>query len=154
MSMSHEECGVFGIYAPGQPVAELTYKGLLALQHRGQDAAGIAVSDGVDITVVKGVGTVNEALSVCRVLSGLPEGDLASGHVRYATNTTATLEEQFLAAQPMAGRVNQHPFVLSQNGHTINAEELERDHDKVDGPVTDGDLITQLVTDAGSGEKR
>src|SRR5215203_7190035 len=76
-------CGVFGVYAPGQPVAHLTYLGLFALQHRGQESAGMAVSDGADVTVVKDQGLV-AAVFDDRTLAGL-DGILAIGHCRYST---------------------------------------------------------------------
>ena len=71
-----EACGVFGVYAPGQPVAKLTYFGLFALQHRGQESAGIAVSDGETITVVKDMGLVTQVFDE-RKLAPL---DGSSGH--------------------------------------------------------------------------
>ena len=74
-----EACGVFGVYAPGQPVAHLTYLGLYALQHRGQESAGIAVSDGETITVVKDMGLVTQVFDE-RTLAPL-DGHLAIGHV-------------------------------------------------------------------------
>src|SRR5438132_11635207 len=78
-----DSCGVFGVYAPGQPVAQLTYAGLYALQHRGQESAGLAVSDGDTITVVKDMGLVTNAFDQ-RTLAPL-QGHLAIGHVRYST---------------------------------------------------------------------
>lgn len=138
-----EACGVFGIYAPNQPVAELTYRGLLALQHRGQDAAGIAVSDGDTIKVIKNTGLVEEALNHGSVLSGFAPAEFASGHVRYSTSHTNP-QEAIQGAQPMFGEARGVSFTLSQNGHTINAEELEREMEP-DRHVTDGELITDLV---------
>ncbi len=144
--MSHEECGVFGIYAPGRDVAALTYRGLIALQHRGQDAAGVAVSNGQDIQVVKDVGLVTEALANGTVLDSLHDGEFASGHVRYSTSKTYTYDEKVRAAQPIIGKRDNRSFALSQNGHTINAEELERESDDTHQPVTDGELIAQLIS--------
>src|ERR687886_2976103 len=76
-------CGVFGIHAPGRDVARLTYFGLFALQHRGQESAGIAVSDGARLTVLRDMGLVNQVFSEEK-LRGL-RGDLAIGHTRYST---------------------------------------------------------------------
>ena len=83
-----DACGVFGVYAPGQPVAHLTYLGLYALQHRGQESAGIAVSDGETITVVKDMGLVTQVFDE-RSLAPL-DGHLAIGHVRYSTTGSST----------------------------------------------------------------
>ena len=77
------ECGVFGVYAPNQPVAHLSYLGLYAIQHRGQESAGIAVSDGQTITVVKDMGLVSNVFDD-KTLAALP-GHLAIGHTRYST---------------------------------------------------------------------
>ena len=81
-------CGVFGVYTPGQPVAQTTYQGLYALQHRGQESAGIAVSDGQTITVVKDMGLVTQVFDE-RNLVPL-DGHLAIGHVRYSTTGSST----------------------------------------------------------------
>ena len=87
-----EACGVFGVYAPGQPVAHLTYLGLFALQHRGQESAGMAVSDGADVTVVKDQGLV-AAVFDDRTLAGL-DGHLAIGHCRYSTTGSSHLAQR------------------------------------------------------------
>ena len=79
-----EACGVFGVYAPGRKVANLTFDGLFALQHRGQESAGMAVSDGDTVTVVKDMGLVATVFDE-RKLSGL-QGHLAIGHTRYSTH--------------------------------------------------------------------
>jgi amidophosphoribosyltransferase len=90
----HEECGVFGVWAPGEDVAKLTYYGLYALQHRGQEAAGIAVSDGRRTVVFKDLGLVSQVFDE-QVLSSL-KGHLAVGHCRYSTTGSTTWEN----AQP------------------------------------------------------
>lgn len=144
-SQNQEACGVFGVYAPDQPVAALTYRALLALQHRGQDAAGIAVSDGATISVVKDIGLVEEALDHGSALSGLGEADFASGHVRYSTSH-ARSSDPIRGAQPIFGEAAGTAFTLSQNGHTINCEELERKAG-FDQGITDGELIAQIIAD-------
>src|ERR687891_2087030 len=110
--------GVFGVYAPGQPVANLTYFGLFALQHRGQESAGIAVSDGETITVVKDMGLVNQVFDERR-LAPL-EGHLAIGHVRYSTTGSSTWRN----AQPVYRSVADAGFALGHNGNLTNTEEL------------------------------
>ncbi|MEI6253579.1 MAG: amidophosphoribosyltransferase, partial [Mycobacteriaceae bacterium] len=78
-----EECGVFGVWAPGEEVAKLTYYGLYALQHRGQEAAGIAVGDGSQVLVFKDLGLVSQVFDE-QTLAAMP-GHVAVGHCRYST---------------------------------------------------------------------
>jgi amidophosphoribosyltransferase len=153
-----EECGVFGIYAPGQDVAALSYNALFNLQHRGQDAAGIAVIDRdrpESILCVNGRGKIEEALQSSRVLAGLPESDMASASVRYSTIDTRSREEQDGAAMPLIGGGNGgSKFSLSYNGHLANFEELRAEHPSSAHCYTDGQLMTHLIgeqTKAGVG---
>ncbi|HHV65269.1 MAG TPA: amidophosphoribosyltransferase [Peptococcaceae bacterium] len=113
-----EECGVFGIYAPEQEVAQLTYYGLYALQHRGQESAGIAVSDGRRIQHYKGMGLVSEVFTA-EVLSGL-KGKMAIGHVRYSTTGSSHLSN----AQPLVVYFQKGMIALAHNGNLTNALEL------------------------------
>jgi amidophosphoribosyltransferase len=113
-----EACGVFGVYAPGQPVATLTFFGLFALQHRGQESAGIAVSDGETITVVKDMGLVTQAFDERR-LAPL-QGHLAIGHVRYSTTGTSTWGN----AQPVYRSTGDAGFAVGHNGNLTNTAEL------------------------------
>ena len=92
-----DECGVFGVWAPGEEVAKLAYYGLYALQHRGQESAGIATSNGQQILVYKDMGLVSQVFDD-QALSNLA-GHIAVGHVRYATQGATTWEN----AQPMLG---------------------------------------------------
>ena len=89
-----EECGVFGVWAPGEDVAKLTYYGLYALQHRGQEAAGMAVSDGSTVLVYKDLGLVAQVFDEATLSS--MRGHLAIGHTRYSTTGSSTWEN----AQP------------------------------------------------------
>jgi amidophosphoribosyltransferase len=135
-----EACGVFGVYAPGQPVAHLTYLGLYALQHRGQEAAGMAVSDGTTITVVKEQGLVANAFDD-RTLAALT-GHLAVGHTRYSTTGSTTWRN----AQPCYRSTGDLEFVLGHNGNLVNTEALAKDAGMLPGTVTsDSDLIAELV---------
>ena len=113
-----DACGVFGVYAPGQPVAHLSYLGLYALQHRGQESAGIAVSDGETITVVKDMGLVTQVFDERR-LAPL-EGHLAIGHVRYSTTGSSTWRN----AQPVYRSVGEAGIALGHNGNLTNTVEL------------------------------
>lgn len=134
------ECGVFGVYAPNQPVAHLTYLGLYALQHRGQESAGIAVSDGETITVMKEMGLVSNAFDD-RTLAALP-GHLAIGHVRYSTTGSSTWRN----AQPFYRAVGDHTFALGHNGNLTNTEELADEAGMLPGSVcSDSDLVAELI---------
>ena len=98
-----EECGVFGVWAPGEEISRLTYFGLYALQHRGQESAGIATTDGSKILVYKDLGLVSQVFDD-RSLSNLT-GHMAVGHVRYAT----TGESGYDRAGPRPGRYADRP---------------------------------------------
>jgi amidophosphoribosyltransferase len=134
------ECGVFAVYAPGQPVAHLTYLGLYALQHRGQESAGMAVSDGESVTVVKDMGLVSNAFDD-RMLAALT-GHLAIGHTRYST----TGSSQWCNAQPFYRNVGDHSFALAHNGNLVNTGELVEELGMFPGSVTsDSDLVAEMI---------
>lgn len=116
----HDECGVFGVWAPGEDVARLTYFGLYALQHRGQQSAGIAASDGRNIMVYKDLGLVSQVFTD-QALSPLV-GHLAIGHVRYAT-TGANVWEN---AQPTLGPTATGSIALAHNGNLTNTVALRQ----------------------------
>jgi len=116
-----EECGLFGVYAPEREVARLTYYGLYALQHRGQESAGIAVSDGRKIQLHKGMGLVSEVFSP-EILHGL-QGKMAIGHVRYST-TGSSLPAN---AQPLAVYFQKGMMALAHNGNLTNAVDLREE---------------------------
>jgi amidophosphoribosyltransferase len=138
-----EACGVFGVYAPGQPVAHLTYLGLFALQHRGQESAGMAVSDGTAVTVVKDQGLVASVFDD-RTLAGL-EGHVAIGHCRYSTTGSSTWRN----AQPAYRGVDERHFALGHNGNLTNTETLAEAAGMLPGTVTsDTDLVAELLAGA------
>jgi amidophosphoribosyltransferase len=144
-----EECGVFGIYLPGEPgikATALTYNALHTLQHRGQDAAGIHVQtpEGY-IRGYKDVGLLKDAMQDGDHLRGLPAANIASGHVRYGTSTAKSLSERRNAAQPMLGGQNGSKFALSHNGHLINFDELRAASPQPDRSYTDSQLITNAI---------
>src|SRR5687767_4968174 len=108
-----EECGVFGVYGPDEDVARLTYFGLYALQHRGQESAGIAVSDGDDVLVYSKLGLVTQVFDE-KVLDGLT-GTHAIGHVRYSTTGSSGRVEN---AQPaFMTRRDGGSIALGHNGN-------------------------------------
>nr|WP_245792503.1 amidophosphoribosyltransferase [Bowdeniella nasicola] len=113
-----DECGVFGVWAPGEEVARLTYFGLYALQHRGQESAGIATCDGHTILVYKDMGLVSQVFDD-QALSSLP-GHMAIGHVRYATTGASTWEN----AQPMLGPTASGTVAVAHNGNLTNTAQL------------------------------
>jgi amidophosphoribosyltransferase len=142
----HEECGVFGVWAPGEEVAKLAYFGLYALQHRGQEAAGIAVSDGSQVLVFKDLGLVSQVFDE-KVLSSLT-GHIAVGHCRYSTTGSTTWEN----AQPtFRTTASGSSLALGHNGNLVNTADLVIQARKVgvrNGATTDSDLITGLLAAA------
>lgn len=137
-----EECGVFGIYAPAEEVARLTYYGLFALQHRGQESAGIAVSDGHNIMVHKGMGLVSEVFSD-RMIADL-RGKMAIGHVRYSTTGASLLAN----AQPLVVHYQKGMMALAHNGNLTNAAALREELAKngaVFQTTVDSEVIINLI---------
>ena len=116
--LPQDECGVFGVWAPGEEVAKLTYYGLYALQHRGQEAAGIATSDGHRLVVYKDVGLVSQVFDESALAS--LTGHLAVGHCRYSTTGRNT----WMNAQPTLGGTSDGTVALGHNGNLINTAEL------------------------------
>ena len=118
-----DECGVFGIYAAGTDLdaANFTYLGLHALQHRGQESAGIVATDGKTLHVHRGMGLVGDIFTAA-VLDGL-KGGAAIGHVRYSTAGASHLKN----AQPIAIQYAGGALALAHNGNLVNAEQLRHD---------------------------
>ncbi|MBV9651389.1 MAG: amidophosphoribosyltransferase [Pseudonocardiales bacterium] len=141
-----EECGVFGVWAPGEEVAKLAYFGLYALQHRGQEAAGIAVSDGSQVLVFKDLGLVSQVFDE-QVLSSLT-GHIAVGHCRYSTTGSTTWEN----AQPTFHTTAAGSgLALGHNGNLVNTTDLlvqARKGGVRNAATTDSDLITGLLAAA------
>ena len=115
-----EACGVFAVYAPGEDVARLTFFGLFQLQHRGQESAGIAVSDGNRISLYKNMGLVNQVFDEPNLLR--LQGDFAIGHTRYSTTGSSSLAN----AQPIVAALppNGGSLALAHNGNLTNVLEL------------------------------
>lgn len=134
----NEECGVFGVYAPGKPVSQLTYFGLFALQHRGQEGCGMAVSNGTHIDFYKSIGLVSEVFKQ-DILNKL-DGHIAIGHVRYST-TGANSE---LNTQPIVARYLQGQLALAHNGNLTNAGEL-RTKLATNGSVFQTTIDTEVI---------
>ena len=135
-----EACGVFGVLASDNPVAHQTYLGLYALQHRGQESAGIAVSNGENVTVVKDMGLVSSAFDD-RILAAL-EGNIAIGHTRYSTTGSSS----WRASQPFYRDVGNLEFALAHNGNLVNTAQLAEKAGMLEGTVTsDSDLVAELL---------
>ncbi len=137
-----EECGVFGIYGRGEDVARLAYFGLFALQHRGQESAGIAVSDGVTIKFHKEMGLVTQVFDegVLRDLTGF----MAVGHTRYSTTGSSILRN----AQPLICSSAVGTIAVAHNGNLVNTETL-REELIVEGiefsTSSDSEVIAKLI---------
>ena len=145
MSQIHEECGVFGIFAPQkQDVASTAYYALFALQHRGQESAGIVVNDDGVFRAYKDVGLVNDVFTA-ETLKNLGEGNMAIGHVRYSTTGNGGREN----AQPIVVNHLKGNMALAHNGNLINASEL-RDELEGDGSIfhttSDSEVISYIIT--------
>jgi len=128
-----DACGIFGVWAPGEEVAKLTYYGLYALQHRGQESAGMAVSNGSQILVYKDMGLVAQVFDETSLES--LKGHIAVGHCRYSTTGGSTWEN----AQPTLGATSGGTVALGHNGNLTNSLELR-------------DLVAERYGAAASGE--
>jgi amidophosphoribosyltransferase len=141
-----EACGLFGVWAPGEDIARLTYFGLFALQHRGQESAGIAVSDGQTILVYKELGLVSQVFNEA-TLSTL-QGDLGIGHTRYSTTGSTTWDN----AQPAFKTDGARSIALGHNGNLVNTAELAASAGRSSTATTDSDLVATFLasqTDRG-----
>ena len=135
-----EACGVFGVYAPGQAVAHLTYLGMYALQHRGQESAGMAVSDGETLMVDKDMGLVSNVFNDRRLAS--LQGHIAIGHTRYSTTGSSTWQN----AQPVYRNAGGTQLALAHNGNLTNTEALAEEAGMLPGTVaSDSDLVAELL---------
>jgi amidophosphoribosyltransferase len=135
-----DACGVFGVWAPGEEVSKLTYYGLYALQHRGQESAGIAVSEGSRILVYKDMGLVAQVFD--ESVLGTLRGHLAIGHCRYSTTGASVWEN----AQPTLSSAEGGGLALAHNGNLINTPQLaERLAPGTIRATTDTEVLTALL---------
>ena len=142
-----DACGVFGVWAPGEDVAKLTYYGLYALQHRGQESAGIAVSNGRQILVFKDMGLVSQVFDETTLAS--LQGHVAVGHARYSTTGASTWHN----AQPTFHPTATGSIALAHNGNLINTADLAEmitDDEHLDirmppASTNDTSVVTQLL---------
>jgi amidophosphoribosyltransferase len=139
MDRPHEACGVFGIHAPGLDVSRITFFGLYALQHRGQESAGIVTTDGSgDLSDRRDVGLVNQVFTE-RDLRAL-KGFAAIGHTRYSTTGSNRIEN----VQPMMGRSDLGAFAIGHNGNLTNTVFL-RDRLIAEGETFDSSSDTEVI---------
>ena len=136
-------CGIFGIHARNEDVANLTYFGLFALQHRGQESAGIAVGNGHSVVIHRDMGLVNQVFSPGQLAE--MNGVVALGHARYSTTGASRAEN----AHPLPIR---HPVLgpaaIAHNGNLLNAESIRRDLE-AQGVVFETSLAAPQSTSAG-----
>jgi amidophosphoribosyltransferase len=141
-----DECGVFGVWAPGEEVAKLTFFGLYALQHRGQEAAGMAVSDGSSVLVYKDLGLVSQVFDEATLAS--LKGHIAVGHNRYSTTGSANWENAQPSFRTTASGTG---LALGHNGNLVNTADLARQVAELPfadvgmGASSDSDLVTALL---------
>ncbi len=138
----HESCGVFGVYAPSEDVARLTFFALFALQHRGQESAGIATTDGKKIRVYARMGLVSQVFSEDS-LSQLT-GDIAIGHNRYSTRGSSRISN----VQPLIAGKGSNTIAIAHNGNIVNVEHLYKelsDQGYVFHTSTDTEVIANLI---------
>jgi len=143
---AQDECGVFGVWAPGEDVAKLTFYGLYALQHRGQESAGIATSDGERIFVYKDMGLVSQVFTESDLAT--LTGNLAIGHCRYSTTGSSTWNN----AQPTLRATNHGTLALAHNGNLTNTGDLAeqiakltKDNQDSIQATTDTEIMTALI---------
>ncbi|WP_244990352.1 amidophosphoribosyltransferase [Clostridium algidicarnis] len=141
-----EECGVFGVYSKSSlDVAKVTYYGLYALQHRGQESSGIAVSDGKNMNIHKSMGLVSEAFDE-KSLSSL-KGNASIGHVRYSTTGSSNI----INAQPILTNCKFGSMAIAHNGNLVNAEvikELLEDGGNIFQTSIDSEVVLSLIARA------
>jgi len=143
-----EECGVFGVWAPGEDVAKLTYYGLYALQHRGQEAAGIATGDGSQVLVFKDLGLVSQVFDEQTL--GAMQGHVAIGHCRYSTTGSTTWENSQPIFRTTAAGTG---VALGHNGNLVNTADLASearelglmDSRRAGGATSDSDVVGALL---------
>jgi amidophosphoribosyltransferase len=141
-----DACGVFGVWAPGEEVAKLSFYGLYALQHRGTESAGIATSDGERILIFKDMGLVSQVFTEGDLAT--LKGNLAIGHCRYSTTGSST----WVNAQPTLRPTKYGTLALAHNGNLTNTgdlaelvQKLEGSATSMSGVTTDTEIMTALI---------
>lgn len=140
----HEACGIVGIYAPGNNVARMAYFGLYALQHRGQESAGIAVSDGATIACYREMGLISSIFD--EDVLGKLTGYIAVGHTRYSTTGSSAV----VNAQPLLERADFGEVTLAHNGNLTNTDALREtlDAQTVLQATSDSEILAKAIVQA------
>src|SRR3954465_14498994 len=138
-----EACGLFGVWAPGEDISRLIYFGLFALQHRGQESAGMAISDRRNILVYRELGLVAQVFDEA-TLSTL-QGDLGIGHTRYSTTGSTTWDN----AQPAFKTDGTRGLALGHNGNLVNTRRLAEETGRPQNgrSTTDSDVVATMIVD-------
>src|ERR1035437_5841043 len=146
---ANESCGVFGIYGPGEDVARITFFGLYALQHRGQESAGIVAADGERLIAHTRMGLVAQVFNEEDLLA--LQGHIAVGHTRYSTTGSSKIHN----AQPIVVRTGKSELALAHNGNLVNTASL-RDELIDQGfqfrTSTDSEVIARMFNDGVGGD--
>lgn len=140
----HEECGIFAVFAPGEDVARMTFFGLFALQHRGQESAGIAVSDGQAIRMHKEMGLVTQVFTEDELAQ--LKGHISIGHTRYSTTGSSVIQN----AQPLQCILSTGTVAVAHNGNLINTAELREEMEARGIPfetTNDSEVIARLIAE-------
>ena len=141
-----DECGVFGVYAPERDVARLAYFALYALQHRGQESAGIAATHTGQIMTVRDLGLVSQVFDEEKLRA--LDGDMAIGHVRYSTTGSNEWENSQPVHRSEGAGGNRRELALAHNGNLINAVELHaqlREREVAFSSTSDSEIIAALL---------
>ena len=137
-----EECGIFGIYAPGEDVAKITFFGLFTLQHRGQESAGIGVLTNTKYALYKKMGLVNQIFTESRI--GKLKGSIAVGHNRYSTTGSSHKKN----AGPFAARKKFQTYIVAHNGNIVNTKKLRENLEEKGirfTSTTDSEVVAQVL---------
>jgi len=137
-----EKCGIFGVYAPGKKAAEIIFYGLQALQHRGQESAGIAVSDGENILIFKDLGLVSQVFNKQNIAP--LQGSIGIGHTRYSTRGMNIWKN----SQPLYRMFKNESFAVAHNGNLVNVNEIRSEQLKKGirfETTTDTEVIVSLI---------
>lgn len=141
----NDKCGVFGIYDPNQDVARITYYALYGLQHRGQESAGIAVSNGKRFKIRRGMGLVRDVFKKEKHIEDLGKGVIAVGHNRYSTTGSSII----CNAQPFILRENKRQIVIAHNGNLTNSIDLKKQVKRIQlNSTTDSEVIAALLLES------
>lgn len=136
-----DHCGIFGIFAPKEDVSRISFFGLYSLQHRGQESAGIVVSDGKKLKSVRGLGLVGSVFNEKNISS--LKGFMAIGHTRYSTTGSNTINN----VQPITLSIKNDPFALAHNGNIINSVQLQKELSDISlYSTTDSEIIGWFIS--------